>query len=73
MSGAVHFYMADIYGAGFSTTEETIPEAKDQNALVDDQKAAAEVADPTTNKKKFPILLAVALVLIIAAIAGGVK
>lgn len=71
MPGAVNFSMADVYGLGFSTTEQTIPEAKDQKALVDDQKAAATVADGANTKKRVPILLAVGLVVIIAAVVGG--
>lgn len=71
MSGAVHFHMADVYGTGWSTTEQTIPEANDQNALVDDQKAAAAVSQSGT--KKMPILAAVALLLVIAFLMGVMK
>lgn len=71
MAGSINFSLADIYGTGYSTTEHTIPEAADQQALVDDQKAAGTVKD--TVKKPAPVLLALALVFIIAIVAGGVK
>lgn len=71
MAGAINFAMSDIYGGVWGTTEQTIPEAADQQALVDDQKAAADVSD--AGKKKFPILGAVALVVIIAFLVGAVK
>ena len=71
MPGAINFAMADVYGVGWSTTEETIPEAADQQALVDDQKAATETGK--TAKKSFPIALGIVLVLIVAVIFGGAK
>lgn len=71
MAGAINFAMSDVYGGIWGTTEETIPEANDQQALVDDQKAAADVSD--AGKKSKNILLAVVLVIALAFIVGGAK
>lgn len=71
MSGAINFPMADVYGMGFGTTENTIPEANDQQALVDDQKSAGAVSE--SGMKKVPILLAIGLVLVIGFLAGVMK
>lgn len=71
MSGAVNFMYGDVYGAGFSTTEETVPEAADQNALVDDQKSA-EVAS-VNGQKRVPVLLAVVAVIGLAFLIGGLN
>ena len=71
--GAINFAMSDIYGGVWGTTETTIPEAADQTALVDDQKASADVTDTKGNKKKIPVALAIVLVIIIAFIVGGAK
>ena len=73
MSGAINFAMSDIYGGVFGTTEKTIPEAADQTALVDDQKASADVSDVNGNKKKLPVALAIVLVIVVAFIVGGAK
>lgn len=73
MSGAINFMFADIYGTGWSTTEETIPEAKDQQAIVDDQKVSASVESENITAKKPRVLLAVVLFLILAAVVGGAK
>ncbi len=67
----LNFYMSDIYGGIWGTTEETIPEANDQNALVDDQKAAADISD--SGKKSKNILLAVVFVIALAFVVGGAK
>lgn len=71
MSGAINFAMSDIYGGIWGTTETTIPEANDQNALVDDQKAAAAVSD--SGRKSMPIGLAIVLIVILAIVFGGAK
>lgn len=73
MSGAINFAMSDVYGGIFGTTEETIPEAADQTALVDDQKASAEVADPSAAKKGVPMMISIILVIVVIALVGGVK
>lgn len=67
----MNFTYGDIYGAGWSTTEETIPEAADQQALVDDQKAALSASIDGT--KKFPVLLGVLLLIILAFVIGGLN
>ena len=67
----MNFTYGDIYGVGFSTTEETIPEAADQQALVDDQKVAATAS--VDGQKKFPVLLAVVLLVVMAFIIGGLN
>lgn len=71
MPGALNFYMSDIYGGIQGTTEVTQPEAADQQALVDDQKSGEQVEN-TTSTKPGPILLALALIFVIAIVAGGV-
>ena len=71
MSGAINFAMSDIYGGVWGTTEQTIPEAKDQKALVDDQKAADDVS--ANAQKKFPVALALVLVLVLVILSGVVK
>lgn len=71
MAGAINFAMTDIYGGFAGTTEDTIPEANDQKAIVDDQKSAAQYQD--TQKKPFPVLLALGLVLIVAVVIGGLS
>ena len=71
MPGAINFTMSDIYGGIWGTTETTIPEANDQQALVDDQKAAAAVSE--SGKKSMPIFAAIALVIIVAFVVGGAK
>lgn len=71
MNGAVNFRYGDVYGSGFSTTEETVPEAADQNALVDNEKAAE--AASVNGKKKTPVLLAVVAVIALAFVIGGLN
>ena len=71
MAGAINFAMSDIYGGVWGTTETTIPETADQQALVDDQKASDTIS--TVGKKKFPIAGALVLLVILAIIMGAVK
>ena len=71
MPGAINFAMSDVYGGIMGTTEMTQPEAADQNALVDDQKSGEQVQNTTTTKPG-PILMALALIFVIAIIAGVV-
>ena len=68
-NGAMNFYMAEIYGHGYGTTEDTIPEANDQNALVDDQKSAA-AANASGGATKVSIAGAALLILCIAILMG---
>ena len=67
--GAINYAMSDIYGGFAGTTETTIPEAEDQNALVDDMKASDTTHKTTANKSR--IYLAILLVLIIVIALGG--
>lgn len=69
MAGAINFAMSDIYGGVFGTTELTVPEADDQNTLVDDQKVTSDVSE--AGKKKFPMLLAVVLIFVLVFVFGG--
>lgn len=71
MAGAINFAMTDIYGGYAGTTETTIPEARDQKALVDDQKASEAVSESGTKKK--PILLALAVIVVLALVMGVIK
>lgn len=71
MNGAVNFLYGDVYGAGWSTTEETVPEAADQNALVDNEKAAESAS--VNGQKRFPVLLAVVVLLALAFVIGGLN
>ena len=65
------FYMSDVYGGVNGTTEMTIPEAADKQALVDDDKSAAETAPSSV--KKTPIFLAIGMIFIAAIALGGIK
>lgn len=67
----MNFAMSDIYGGVWGTTEATIPEADDQNALPDDQKAAATVSD--AGRKTKPMFLTIALIVVLAILFGGAK
>ena len=69
MTGAINYPMSDIYGGFAGTTEKTVPDESDQQALVDDQKATDTVN--TVKAKKGKILLSVLLVLILVVALGG--
>lgn len=71
MPNEISFAKTDIYGGWAGTTESTVPEADDQTALVDDQKASAEVS--TAGQKKGSILTAVFGVVVLALVLGAVK
>lgn len=71
MVGAINFPMTDVYGGFAGTTEYTVPEAEDQNALVDDQKATDTVNITGASQKR--VFLSIALVLIVIVVLGGVK
>lgn len=66
-----NFFMSDVYGGIYGTTELTIPEAADKQALVEDEKEAVKVED--SHKKAVPMLLAVVLIFILAIVLGGMK
>ena len=65
------FTYADVYGFGWSTTEETIPEAADRQALVDDQNTAMDAA--AVKNKKMPIFVSIVAVIALAFLIGGLK
>lgn len=67
----MNFRYGDVYGAGWSTTEETVPEAADQNALVDNERAAEDASK--AGQKKFPVLLSVVLLIALAFVIGGLN
>lgn len=72
MAGAINFAMSDIYGGVWGTTEETIPEASDQQALVDDEKMAQE-AKAAVEKKRFPMAMTVVVILVLVILFGVVS
>ena len=48
------FFMSDVYGGIWGTTEQTIPESADKQALVDDDnQSAAQTEDSTTKMVPF--------------------
>lgn len=69
MSGAINFAMSDIYGGIWGTTEQTIPEAADHAALVDDEKIAAEA---NTQQKKFPLGMTAVVIIGLVILFGMV-
>lgn len=72
MPGAINFTMADLYGGGYAgTAEMSVPEAADQNALVDSEVAAEAVTSKTKNK--LPIFGALVGVVVVALLMGAVK
>lgn len=63
------FFMRDVYGdIGYGTTELTIPEAEDKQALVDDHEADAKTELSKTNSAG--IIGAVLLIVCLAFILG---
>ena len=69
---AINFSMTDIYGGYAGTTEMTIPDADDKNALTDTSTTNTAVASKNvtvaSNKKMY---LAIALVLVLVIVIGG--
>lgn len=59
-----YFAISDVYGGVWGTTETTIPEEKDQQALVDDQNASFTTSD--AGQKKVPMLACVAAIAAVA-------
>lgn len=66
------FFMSDVYGGIWGTTEQTIPESADKQALVDDDTKSAAQTEDSTNKT-VPVLLAVALIFVLALVLGGMN
>ena len=71
MPGAINYSMSDVYGGYAGTTETTIPDMNDQQALVDDQKAAGAVSP--SGEKKVSIFAAVVMLLVVAFLMGVIK
>jgi len=65
------FFMSDVYGGVWGTTEMTIPEAQDKQALVDDHDADVQTEQATPNYKG--IIGAVVLIVCAALFLGAVK
>ncbi|HDR7311501.1 TPA: hypothetical protein QCX08_004009 [Bacillus cytotoxicus] len=74
MAGELSHFMKDLYpNMGFqNTTYTTIPEAEDQNALVDDQKVAEESQKADNKAGHKNIMLGIVLILIIMFLLGKV-
>ncbi|MDA2733461.1 hypothetical protein PDR34_27430 [Bacillus cereus] len=74
MAGEMSHYMKDLYpNMGFqNTTYQTIPEAEDQQALVDDQKIAEETGKMENKAGHKNIMLGIVLILIIMFVLGKV-
>lgn len=66
------FFMSDVYGGVWGTTEMTIPEAQDKQALVDDHDAEAHVEATSTSSTK-GIIGAVILIVCAALFLGAMK
>lgn len=72
--GAINYPMSDIYGGGIGTTEMSIPDADDQNALTDTEnknKPLANTAGVKASKIKFYVGILFVLILII--LLGGIR
>ena len=65
------FFMSDVYGGVWGTTEMTIPEAADKQALVDDHEADTATESSAVNTKG--IVGAVVLIVCAALFLGAVK
>lgn len=74
MAGEMNHFMKDLYpNMGFqNTTYTTIPEAEDQQALVDDQKIAEESAKQKNSGGHKNIMLGIILLIIIMFVLGKV-
>lgn len=71
--GAIHYAMSDIYGGYAGTTEQTIPDADDQNALTDTSQANTRPVKsaPINTASNSRMYLALLLVLILVIVIGG--
>lgn len=76
MAAETSFFMRDVYSTmGHATTRtETIPDAEDQNTLVDDQKLAEQEqisrSNPAGQHKN--VMLGIGLIVIIIFVLGKV-
>lgn len=70
--GAINYAMTDLYGGYAGTTEMTIPDADDQNALTDTSTTnTTPIAKGVTESSNIRMYLAIALVLILVIVIGG--
>lgn len=70
--GAINYSMTDIYGGYAGTTEMTIPDADDQNALTDTSTTnTTPIAKGVKESSNTRMYLAIALVLILVVVIGG--
>ena len=68
--GIINYAMTDIYGGYAGTTETTVPDEHDQNALVDEGKQTSNIESV---KKSMPVYMALVLIGILAVIMGVLK
>lgn len=69
---AINFAMSDIYGGYAGTTEATIPDADDQNALTDvSTDNTRPIKTSVKNATGSKMWLAIALILIAVVVIGG--
>lgn len=69
---AINYAMTDIYGGYAGTTEMTIPDPDDQNALTDTSTTnTTPIAKGITQSSNVRMYLAIALVLILVIVIGG--
>lgn len=75
MSNGMHHFMSDIYPGQFNTRDLALPEAEDQNTLVDDQKLAEKAQvnnhNPATSKKIWLSIAAALAVVFLLSRKGG--
>lgn len=71
--GAINFSMTDIYGGYAGTTEMTIPDNDDKQALTDTSTTqnAPVIKNTLAHTSTFKMYLAIALVLILVIVIGG--
>ena len=71
--GAIHYAMTDIYGGYAGTTEMTVPDNDDKQALVDTSNAqnVPVVASALAKASNLKMYLGIALVLILVVVIGG--
>lgn len=65
------FFMSDVYGGIWGTTEMTIPETADKQALQDNPEEEQKVSESKVNTKG--IIGCILLIVILAAIIGGLR
>ena len=69
--GAINFALTDIYGGYAGTTEMTIPDNDDKEALADTSNTVPVVSNTLKNSSNTKMYLAISLVLILVIVIGG--